>query len=179
MVKKIFIALAAILVMLTGLILMQPASYKVVRSTNINASQSDVFALIDDFHRWEKWSPWAKIDPNMKTTYSGAAKGTGAIYYWIGNGDVGEGRMTIQESSPSDRVAIKLEFIKPFESNSITTFLLKPEGSGSTNVTWEMAGDNTFMGKAMSLFASMDSMIGGDFEKGLRQMKAAGESAGK
>jgi uncharacterized protein YndB with AHSA1/START domain len=179
MIKKVLLTLGALVAALVGLILMQPASYQVDRSTTVNAAPAEVFALINDFRQWDKWSPWAKIDPKMKATYSGAEKGVGAIYQWTGNDDVGEGRMTINESVPSERVVIKLEFIKPFESNSITTFLLKPEGSSSTSVSWQMAGDNNFMSKAMSLFASMDSMIGSDFEKGLRQMKAAAESPSK
>ena len=179
MVKKILLGLAGLLVLLAGLIAMQPASYKVVRSATIDAPQADVFGLINDFHQWEKWSPWAKLDPKMKVDYSGAASGKDASYHWVGNDDVGEGRMTILGSSPSDRIEIKLEFVKPFESNSITTFLLKPEGSAGTNVSWEMAGENNFMSKAMTLFMSMDKMIGGDFEKGLAQMKLAAASVRK
>lgn len=179
MAKKILIALFLVVVFLVGLILAQPGTYKVVRSTTVNSSPAAVFSLINDFHQWDKWSPWAKIDPNMKTTYSGAEKGTGASYYWVGNADVGEGRMTINESVPVERVGIKLEFLKPFESNSITTFLLAPEGASATKVSWEMVGDHNFMSKAMCLFVSMDSMVGGDFEKGLRQMKATAESGAK
>jgi uncharacterized protein YndB with AHSA1/START domain len=179
MIKKILIALAAVVAVLLVMILMQPDNYKVARSTRINAAPAQVFAQINDFHQWDKWSPWAKIDPNMKATYSGSPQGVGASYYWIGNDDVGEGRMTILESNPNDRIAIKLEFLKPFESLAANTFVLKPEGSGGTSVTWEMAGDQNFMSKAMSLFASMDSMIGADYEKGLRRLKASAESAGK
>lgn len=178
MVKKILLILLGIVVLLVGAILAQPSSYKVVRTTTINAPQAEVYALINDFHQWDKWSPWAKLDPNMKTTYTGTEKGPGAVYYWIGNSDVGEGRMTITESVPSDRVVINLEFLKPFESNSITTFLVVPEGQ-ATKVTWQMAGESNFMSKAMTLFVSMDKLVGGDFDKGLTQMKAAAESSHK
>jgi uncharacterized protein YndB with AHSA1/START domain len=179
MVKKVLVGLAAAVAVLLILVVMQPGSYKVTRSISVNAAPAQVYAQINDFHQWDKWSPWAKIDPNMKTTYSGSPQGVGASYYWIGNDDVGEGRMTILESNPNDRISIRLEFMKPFESLAVNTFLLKPEGSGGTSVSWEMAGDQTFMGKAMTLFASMDSMIGADFERGLRQLKTASESAGR
>jgi uncharacterized protein YndB with AHSA1/START domain len=178
MVKKVLIGLAAVVAVLLVLIWRQPDNYTVVRSATIAAPPAEAFALVNDFHQWDKWSPWAKIDPNMKTTYSGPGSGKDAVYYWIGNNDVGEGRMTILDSTPNDRITIKLEFLKPFESNSITTFLFKPEGAG-TNVSWEMAGDSNFMTKAMTLFASMDKMVGADFEKGLAQMKASAESARK
>ena len=109
----------------------------------------------------------------MKVDYSGAANGAGAVYHWIGNDDVGEGRMTIKEVSPDQRVVIDLEFLKPFESRALTTFVLEPESGGqSTKVSWEMSGENNFMSKAMTLFMSMDQMIGNDFERGLKQMAA-------
>ncbi len=179
MLKKIMLVLAALATLLVGVIVMQPATYKVVRSATIHAPQAEVFALINDFHKWDEWSPWAKIDPQMKTTYSGAAAGAGAVYQWAGNSDVGEGRMTIKESKPGESILIDLEFLKPFESRSLTTFTLQADGPQMTKVTWEMAGDNNFMSKAMTLFASMDKMVGGDFEKGLNKMKSTAESASK
>jgi len=36
------------------------------------------------------WSPYEKKDPQMKRTYDGPA-GTGAVYGWTGNTEVGEG----------------------------------------------------------------------------------------
>lgn len=175
MVRKILIILAGLIVGLLILISMQPAEYTVTRSATIAAPPDQVFALVNDFHKWDAWSPWAKLDPAMKTTYEGAAAGTGAIYSWAGNDKVGEGRMTITESQPSDRLAIKLEFLKPFASTSQTDFTFKGDGGG-TNVTWTMNGQNNFMSKAFGLFmGGMDKMVGPDFEKGLAQMKAEAE----
>jgi hypothetical protein len=86
--------------------------------------------------------------------------------------------MTIIESRPSELIRIKLEFFKPFAGNSIAEFTFKPEGN-QTAVTWSMAGENNFMAKAVHLFINMDKMIGGQFEKGLAQMKAVVEAAAK
>ena len=102
MLKKILIAVAAVLVLLVVVIAMQPAHYQVTRSMRIQAPADAVFAQINNFHNWSAWSPWGKLDPAMKTTYSGPDSGTGAIYAWVGNKDVGEGRMTILESRPSE-----------------------------------------------------------------------------
>ena len=176
MLKKILIAVLAIVAVLCVLITLQPSTFKVTRSTTIAAPPEAVFALVNDYHKWEAWSPWAKIDPNVKTTYSGADSGQGAIYSWAGNSDVGEGRMTTLESRSPSYMKIKLEFLKPFESTSLAEFHFKPEGAG-TVVSWDMYGDANFMTKAMTLFASMDSMVGADFEKGLRQMKALAEGS--
>jgi uncharacterized protein YndB with AHSA1/START domain len=178
MLKKIMLGLIGAVALLCGVIMTRPASYRVVRSATIAAPPAKVYGMISDFHRWDAWSPWAKLDPNMKVDYSGAPQGTGAIYHWIGNDDVGEGRMTIQQVAPDQRVVIDLEFLKPFESRSLTTFILEPENGGhSTKVAWEMTGENNFMSKAMTLFMSMDQMIGNDFERGLKQMAAAAAAA--
>jgi hypothetical protein len=112
----------------------------------------------------------------MKTTYSGPESGQGASYAWVGNDDVGEGKMTIAESHPGQHVKIDLEFIKPFAAKNVTEFMFKPAGD-TTEVTWSMSGKNGFMGKAMCLVMSMDKMVGGDFEKGLAQMKNVVETS--
>ena len=114
----------------------------------------------------------------MKTTYTGPAAGTGASYAWVGNSDVGEGRMTILESRPAEFVRIRLEFIEPFASVANTEFSVKPEGNGVA-VTWLMSGEKNFLSKAMCMVQSMDTMIGPDFERGLKQLKSAAEGAAK
>lgn len=175
MLRKILIVVAVLVVGLVAVISAQPSQYTVRRSAVISAAPEVVFPLINDFHNWASWSPWEKLDPAMKKTFEGSPVGTGSIYSWAGNSDVGEGRMTIAESKPNESVRIKLEFLKPFESTSTTDFLLKPSGGG-TSVDWVMSGENNFIAKAFSLFMNMDKMVGGDFEKGLSQMKAVAES---
>ncbi|MEQ1694027.1 MAG: SRPBCC family protein, partial [Gemmatimonas sp.] len=152
----------------------QPDSFSVERKISINAAPEKVFANLNDFHTWEAWSPWAKLDPAMTTSYGGAAIGAGATYSWKGNSDVGEGRMEITQSVPSTSVTIKLDFQSPFESHNTTVFTLAPSASG-TDVTWTMTGPSPYITKVMTSFVSMDRMVGGDFEKGLQQLKALSE----
>jgi len=133
---------------------------------------------VNDFHQWEAWNPWGKIDPAMKQTYEGAPAGTGAIYTWAGNNEVGEGRMTIMESRPSELIRVKLEFFKPFAGTNTAEFTFKPEAN-QTMVTWSMFGEKNFMAKAIHLFMNMDRMIGGQFETGLAQMKSVVEAGPK
>lgn len=179
MMKKLGI-IAGLLVALLGIlavtVALQPSDFSIQRSITIAAPPATVFGLVNDFHQWEKWSPWAKLDPTMKTTFEGPASGAGAIYAWVGNSDVGEGKMTILESRAPEQVGIELEFIKPMAATNTSEFSFKPEGDGTT-VTWTMAGKNNFIGKAFCLFVDMDAMVGADFEKGLASMKAAAESA--
>src|SRR5712692_10488733 len=125
----ILIGVAAVVLILVAVIALQPADFRITRSATIAAPPADVFAQVNDFHKWEAWSPWAKIDPTMKQIYDGAPAGTGAIYTWSGNGKVGEGRMTVTESRPSDLIRIKLEFLKPFTATNSAEFTFKPEAN--------------------------------------------------
>ncbi|MGH7404633.1 MAG: SRPBCC family protein [Candidatus Methylomirabilales bacterium] len=178
MLKKILIALAAIVVVFVAVVAMQPSEFRVARTATISAPAPVVFAQVNDFHKWEAWSPWAKLDPAAKATFEGPSAGPGAIFRWAGNDEVGEGSMTITESRPSDLIRIKLEFLKPFAATNTVEFTFKPEAN-QTAVTWSMAGKNNFIAKAVCLFMNMDKMVGGNFEKGLAQMKSAVEAAPK
>jgi hypothetical protein len=174
----ILIPLAAIVVVFVAVVAMQPSEFRIVRSATIAAPASAVFAQVNDFHHWEAWSPWAKLDPALKQTYEGPAAGTGAIYTWAGNNKVGEGTMTLTESRPTDLIRIKLEFRRPFKATNTAEFTFKPDGN-QTGVAWSMSGRNNFMAKAFCLFMNMDKMVGGDFEKGLAQMKSVVENGQK
>jgi uncharacterized protein YndB with AHSA1/START domain len=176
--KKILIGLAIIIVVFLVVVALQPADFQVTRAATIAAPPETVFAQVNDFHKWKAWSPWEKKDPDMERTYSGEPAGEGAVYAWSGNSEVGEGNMTITESSPNDLIRLKLEFIKPMAATSDTEFNFKPEADG-THVTWTMSGKNGFVGKALCLFMSMDKMVGGDFEKGLASMKQVAEAEAK
>ena len=174
MLKKIALVIVVLIAAVLLYATTRPDSFSVQRSATIKAPPEKVFAQINDFHAWQAWSPWEKLDPAMKRTHSGAAAGKGAVYAWLGNSDVGEGRMEITESVPSSKVGIKLDFITPFESSNTTLFTLQPQGD-STQVTWLMQGPAPYITKLMTVFVSMDSMIGKDFEAGLANMKAVAE----
>jgi uncharacterized protein YndB with AHSA1/START domain len=159
------------------LIVTRPDTFRVERSATIAAPPAVVYGLIQDFHAWERWSPWAKLDPAMKTTYGGPA-GVGATYAWEGNDQVGSGKMTIADLKPNENVAITLEFQKPMSATNRTEFALKPEGD-TTKVTWRMLGHNDFMGKAFGLVMNMDQLVGKDFDKGLSQLRSAAEETAR
>ena len=178
MLKKILITLAVLIVLFLGLVTIQPSNYQVVRKAAIAAPASAVFPMVNDFHRWEAWSPWAKLDPAAKATFGGPQAGPGAVFTWAGNDKIGEGRMTLTESHPTDLVKVKVEFVKPFEGTNTTEFTFKPQGD-QTAVTWSMAGHNNFVAKALCLFMNMDRMIGRDMENGLAQLKSVVEAAVK
>ena len=170
MLVKTLIAVAVVVLGLVAFVATRPGEFQVARTATFAAPAPAVFAQVNELRKWEAWSPWAKKDPQMKQVYEGAPAGTGAVTSWQGNKDVGEGRMTIVESRPAERIRIKLEFFKPFAATNSGEFSFKEEG-GRTAVTWSMRGQNNFIGKAMCLLFDMDKMVGGDFEAGLASMK--------
>lgn len=170
MLKKILIAVAAILVVFVGVVATRPATYHVERSLAVQAPPEVVHGIVADLNRFASYSPWQKLDPQMKTTVSTPSTGVGASYAWDSAKDeAGAGSMTIAAVEPNTKVVQDLKFLKPFESQAKVTFTTVAEGTG-TKVTWAMDGDNNFMGKLMGLFMNMDAMIGKDFEEGLQNL---------
>jgi hypothetical protein len=178
MIKKILLALAALVVVFLVVAALQPADYRYARSTLISAPPAVVFAQVNDLRNWPQYSPWVKLDPAAKTSFEGPAAGTGAVFAWAGNSEVGEGRMTIVETRPDELVSFKLEFLKPLAMTASAEFAFKAEG-GQTAVTWSMSGKNSLIGKAAGLFMNMDKMVGADFERGLASLKTLSEAAAK
>jgi hypothetical protein len=173
MFKKIAIGLAVLIAAILAFAATKPDSFHFERATTIAAPPEKVELLIADFRKWPQWSPWEKLDPNMKRTYSGTASGPGAIYEWSGNSDVGSGRMEIVSATPTD-VSIKLDFIEPMATSNLTKFVLAPSGN-ATNVIWTMDGPMPYLSKLMTVFVSMESLLSKDFEQGLTDLKAAAE----
>src|SRR5258707_13402864 len=99
MVRKIFIGIAAVVVLFILVVSTRPSTFHIERSIGMAAPPQNAFAQVNDFHAWAAWSPWEKMDPQMKKTFDGAPSGVGAVYAWTGNDKVGEGKMTIEKSN--------------------------------------------------------------------------------
>jgi hypothetical protein len=172
------IVIAVLLVLIVGFVILaatRPGEFTVTRRGAIDAPPEVVFPHINNLHNWQAWSPWAKLDPTAKNSYAGPPEGLGSSFAWAGSNQVGEGRMTITESRPSEFVQFRLEFLKPFKATNVAEFTIQPEG-GKTVVTWSMTGTRNFVMKAVGLFIDCDKMCGNCFEKGLVDMKAIAES---
>jgi hypothetical protein len=173
---KVALGATAVVGVLGIVIASRPSQFHVEQSIVIAAPPERAVAQVSDFHAWAEWSPYDKMDPNIKRTYSGAASGVGAVYAWTSE-KVGEGKMTIT-SADASHVGIQLDFIKPFECHNTARFSFTPTADG-TKVTWAMDGQNNFVGKAMSLFVDIDKFVGKDFERGLADLKARAETSNK
>jgi hypothetical protein len=154
---------------------MQPGEFRVSRSTVIKAPIGSIFPHVNDLHKWEAWSPWAKLDPHAKTTFEGTEKGVGALMRWEGNREVGVGSMEIIESRADEFIKTRLIFLKPMAGLSHGEFAFEPV-SGGTRVTWSMTGKNNLAGKAVGLVMNCDKMVGGNFEQGLANLKELAEN---
>jgi uncharacterized protein YndB with AHSA1/START domain len=174
MIKTIAIAIVLLIAAVLIYAATKPDTFRVERSTTIKAPPEKIFALINDFKQWEAWSPWEKIDPGLKRTYSGATNGVGSIYEWSGNKDIGQGRMEIVESTPPAKVSLKLDFVTPFEAHNRVDFTLAQQGD-MTTVTQAMYGPSPYVSKLMSIVFSMEKMVGGKYEEGLATLKAISE----
>jgi hypothetical protein len=176
MLTIVLLVLAAIVTVVLILAALRPAAMRVERHAVIAAAPADVFAEVNDFHRWLAWSPWEKMDPTMQRSFEGEATGPGAVYGWNGNRRVGSGRMTLLESRPAELIRIKLEFFKPMAGVCQAEFSFKPEGE-TTMITWSMTGKNSYLCRIVSLFISLDKMLGNQFEEGLTNLRRLAEAA--
>ncbi|MFA6016183.1 MAG: SRPBCC family protein [Gallionellaceae bacterium] len=148
-------------------------TFHVERSVNIKAPPEKIFPFINDFRQWAMWTPYNR-DPSMKKTYGGSATGKGATYAWDGNKDVGQGDISITDTTAPNKVVLDLHMIKPFEARNVVVFTIEAAGD-TTRVTWGMDGTNNLLSKVMGLFIDMDNMIGKDFAAGLAKLKIVAE----
>jgi uncharacterized protein YndB with AHSA1/START domain len=177
-VLEILIYVVIALVVVVGALLVyasaKPDTFRVQRSTAINAPAERIFPLIANLKSMNTWNPFVDPDPAIKITYSGPESGKGAAHTWSGNNKVGEGRIEITDAVPSSRVAMQLDMLKPMKAHNAVEFTLKPNGR-ETAVTWAMSGRQPLLAKLMTIFVDCDRMVGGQFEKGLASLKAIAE----
>ncbi len=174
MLKTIAIVLAVIIIAILILAARKPDRFKVQRSASIKAAPEKIFPYLNNMHNFAAWSPFEKLDPDMKRSYNDVASGKGATYAWEGSGKVGQGRMEIVDETVPSRVVIKLDFTKPFRASNTVEYTLTAKGD-ATEVTWAMSGAAPFPARIVHVFFDMDSMVGKDFETGLDNLKNLAE----
>jgi hypothetical protein len=170
----ILLALAFIFLLLIVFVGGQPDEFKLSRSAAISVAAEKIFPHVNDLHKWEAWSPWARLDPTAKSTFSGPDAGTGAAMRWEGNSKVGAGTMTITDSKAGEIIRFRLEFEKPMRATNTAEFSFKSDGH-QTLVTWSMIGKNSLVGKLFGLMMNCEKMVGRQFEQGLAALKSVSE----
>ena len=175
MLKKILLVLVALVLVFVVVVALQPSEFHVERSVTVDAPASKVFGEVNDFHKWDAWSPWAKLDPDAKVGFEGPESGEGTVMTWAGNSEVGAGKMTLVESEPDKLIKIKVDFTEPFEGTSGSQFNFTPDGD-KTAVTWSMNDDHSFLEKAFCLIMNGKKMVGDQMDQGLAKLKQVSES---
>jgi uncharacterized protein YndB with AHSA1/START domain len=168
------VTLAVVAAALLAYAASKPATFRVQRSTGINAPAERIFPLIANLKSMNTWNPFVEPDPAIKIAYSGPESGKGAAHSWSGNSKVGEGHIEVTDAAPCSRVAMQLDMHKPMKAHNAVEFTLAPNGR-TTTVTWAMSGRQPFMAKLMTIFIDCDRMVGSQFEKGLGKLKALAE----
>lgn len=166
----LYIVLAIVFLIIT-LIAIAPKNYDVSRSIEIAKSKDVVFSYLKSLKKQDEWSPWGKRDPNMQKKFTGTDGEVGAINYWKGNKDVGEGEQEITKIVEGERIESELRFLKPFKSTSNAYMTVNEVDKDTTKVVWGFSGKNKFPMSIMMLFMNMDKMVGKDFEEGLASLK--------
>ncbi|MBI5201308.1 MAG: SRPBCC family protein [Elusimicrobia bacterium] len=152
----------------------KPDEFRVERNVVINETPDKIFPWLEDPKKTAEWSPWEKKDPNLKKVFSGSDKGVGAVYEWDGNKEIGAGRLEIKEVVPLRKVVMDLKFFRPMKGENVAEYNVAP-AAGGTEVKWSIRGSSPFMTKIFCVFMDMDKMIGGEFEKGLAELKSTVE----
>jgi hypothetical protein len=172
--KKIALGVVGVLGLIVAIVLVlaatKPDTIHVERKLVMQGTPADVFPYANDFRKFVTWIPWSELDPDMKIEYSDPSAGVGAWYTWVGNDDVGSGRMDLLSAEPT-KVVHELKFIEPFENHSESSVSMKAVGADQVEVTWAMDVDADFGTKIMCVFMDFDAMMGADFEKGLSKLQ--------
>lgn len=152
----------------------RPDEFHIARSTSIVAPPEKIFPLVNDLRSFNQWNPFAKQDPTAQITYNGPPGGKGASHAWNSKGRAGKGSLEIVDTAPPSGVTMMLRMEKPMKADNTIVFALRPNGS-ATDVTWTMSGISPYIAKVMGVIINCDRMVGGEFEKGLADLKALAE----
>ncbi len=163
----IVLVLAALLIRAA----LKPDTFRIERSTFIQAPPEAVFKHVNSLKSQLDWSAWEKVDPNMQRTMGAISEGVGATYEWSGNKEIGAGKITVLESVPNSRIVSKIEFFAPMKATNTLEYTLEPINTG-TKITHAMFGTSPLMRNIMCQFFDMDKMVGDKFSESLVALKA-------
>ncbi|HYO65434.1 MAG TPA: SRPBCC family protein [Archangium sp.] len=165
MLKKILIASTTLVGLLLAIGLVLPSTFRVERSTTLQAPPEAIYPYVADLERWREWGPWrAEKYPGSQWMFGGPQEGVGAVHSWSG-GSVGNGTLSLTRADPKTGVAydMSVEHGRYLVHGRIS---FEPEGQG-TRVTWVDEGDLGRNPFAHYLVPLIRSRLGGYLEEGL------------
>ena len=171
MMKFVALGILAVLVLFCVFISTREGKFRYERSEVIKAPPEKIFPYLSDFRKGGEWSPYEKMDPNMKKTFSGPDAQVGSVMEFDGNRDAGSGKLEILKIVPNEVVEIRLTMLKPFQAENIVEYRLTPEAEG-TRFSWVMSGDGGFLGKLLNFFIDCEKLVADQFTVGINNLKS-------
>ena len=175
LIKMLIIAVVALGGFLVYIAL-QSEACNISREIDIKASPETLFPYINNSKKMNDWMPWQESDPGVKMQYSGPEEGVGSKSSWESNGKMGIGNALVIESILNKSVKTQLTYTKPMEMLQLAEVTLTPV-NGGTKVKWSVDMNNGFFFRLMGAIMNVEKMVGGEFEKGLGNLKSAVEGA--
>ncbi len=165
--------LVVLIALLAGVGMLLPREVTVERSAEIIAPASEIYPLVANLEANQKWSPWARLDPDAQYTYNDVPEGVGATMDWASDSpDVGTGSMEITEATENEALTVALNF---GDMGSGMAYWAFEEADGSTIATWTLIADMGAGPIGRWLGLKMDDWVGADYERGLANLKSVVE----
>ncbi len=158
------------LLLLVGLLL--PRHGRVEVQTRIDAHPATVFALVNDFRRYNAWSSLTETDPNVRVVYAGPARGVDAAMTWDG-AIIGTGTQIIVASRPFEYVETVMN---PDDAGAARTWFELSGENGTTVVSWHFETDYGFNLVGRYFAKLLVGVIERDYDESLVRLKELAES---
>lgn len=167
--KRIAIGLISLIVLLTIVGALLPRRAHVERSIDIGAPPANVFTVLNGFHVFDRWSPWAGLDPDIQYKYSGPWSGVGARMDWQSSSpQIGTGSESIISSEPYKHIALTLDFENAGKADAAFELSATPDG---THMVWSFDADFGWNLLARYGGVLFDRRIGADYDSGLKNLQ--------
>lgn len=170
MVKKFFLGIVAILIIVILYTATLPANYTISSEVVVHKTPDQVFGYLNNSEKTNEWMPWKESDPQMQMTFEGPASGVGSKAIWNSKGSMGVGSSEIVESIPFQFVKFKLVYQEPMAMEQTAALQVLAMDS-SSKVVWSAQGENPFIGRFFFKVFGVERQISAEFAKGLLKLK--------
>lgn len=174
MFKKAMVSLTllAFVMILVGLLL--PSNIHIERSITVQSNAQHIYPYLNNFKRFNQWSPWAMMSKDTQYEFLGPSSGVGAIMKW--NSDdpkIGQGSQEILEVEENRKLRLRLvlgENEDDMTSSMLVSFDLQPQGE-QTKVSWGLDKEFGYnlLGRYFGLM--IEQWVGPEYELGLKNLK--------
>ena len=168
--KKILFILLILIVLVFVISFFLPKSQRVERSTLIDASPAQVYAVTSCMTEFNSWSPWHDIDPKTEYRYEGPECGVGSKMVWESDhSEVGNGSQEIVRTIENQLIRTQLEF--DGQGGGEAEIEMTSTDNNQTKVAWRFYFEASGNPIERYFGLVMDSMLGPMYEDGLLKLK--------